>query len=84
MIAETWASNGLAVTVDKVLQTGTNAYNLTGPMPHRRIFASAQRSDDGTAVLIRVAAVNATSVRLSLRGKPVSYTHLTLPTKRIV
>eukprot|EP01050_Picozoa_sp_SAG11_P006240 SAG11_NODE_477_length_9118_cov_3.513582_2_plen_361_part_00 len=70
MIADTWSTHGLKVTVNGTAQTGVNANNATDGLLGT-VFASAQRSDDGKTVMIRVASVNASSIMLSISGKPV-------------
>merc|ERR1711920_1127018 len=67
MIADTWGSRGLKVALSA--QDGVNTENPpTYPSPS----ASAQLSDEGHSVVVRVAVNNATKVVLQLNGKPVS------------
>merc|ERR1712160_208664 len=64
MIADTWASKGLNVSVStEVPATGK------GPQSPS---ASAQLSDDGKTVYVRVAVDTATTVVLQFNGKPLS------------
>ena len=44
----------------------------------------AVKLDAGTSAIVALAALTAMALYNAVSGRPVSYTHLTLPTKRIV
>merc|ERR1711953_169390 len=64
MITDTWASKGLGVSI-------SNATDEKPPAP-ASTSASAQLSDDGKVVYVRVAVNIASTVVLQFNGKPVS------------
>jgi hypothetical protein len=72
MIADTWSSHALRVTVNGTEQTGVNAINATGVVLEA-VSAAAQKSDDGKTLLLRVACVNASKIQLTIGGKSLPY-----------
>ena len=75
MIADTWSAHAVNVTVDGIIQTGTSGYHVNGSTRvaalAASLVASAQQSVDGKHVIVRVATLNATSVKLLLGGEAV-------------